>query len=90
MRIANGYIRTAPTAGGRGAHSHGTFVNGFHETWHIRHAEEAFRIRQDRPDDRQRPRRQADEALVDDEPLLRTNADLEAYERVLDFRTAGT
>ena len=27
---------------GRETHAHGTFINGFHETWPIRHAEEAF------------------------------------------------
>ena len=27
---------------GRETHLHGTFINGFHETWPIRHAEEAF------------------------------------------------
>ncbi len=27
---------------GRDAHDPGTFVNGFHETWSIHHAEEAF------------------------------------------------
>ncbi len=31
-----------PRGGARRATTHGTFVNGFHETWPIRHAEEAF------------------------------------------------
>ncbi len=39
---ANGYLglRANPPEG-RDAHSHGTFVNGFHETWPIMHAESA-------------------------------------------------
>ena len=62
--IGNGYLgmRANPSEG-RDAHSHGTYLNGFHETWEIQHAEEAFGFRQDRPDDRQRARRQADEAV---------------------------
>ena len=40
--MANGYLgmRGNPEEG-RDAHAHGTFVNGFHETWPIRHAEAA-------------------------------------------------
>ncbi|MGE5211755.1 MAG: glycoside hydrolase family 65 protein, partial [Acidobacteriota bacterium] len=41
--LGNGYIgmRANPEEG-REAHSHGTYLNGFHETWPIMHAEEAF------------------------------------------------
>ena len=41
--VANGYLglRGNPEEG-REAHVHGTFVNGVHETWRIKHAEEAY------------------------------------------------
>ena len=41
--VANGYLgmRGNPEEG-RDAIAHGTFINGFHETWPIRHAEAAF------------------------------------------------
>ena len=40
---ANGYLgmRGTPSEG-RDAEIHGTFLNGFHETWTINHAESAF------------------------------------------------
>ena len=45
-RVANGYLgmRGNPEEG-RDAYAHGTFVNGFHETWPIRHAEDGLRLR---------------------------------------------
>ncbi|MEM9714857.1 MAG: hypothetical protein AAGA17_21730, partial [Actinomycetota bacterium] len=41
--VGNGYLgmRANPEEG-RESHSHGTFLNGFHETWAIRHAEQAY------------------------------------------------
>ena len=62
--VGNGYLgmRANPEEG-REAYSHGTYLNGFHETWHIHHAEEAFGFAKTRPDHRQRARRQVDEAL---------------------------
>ena len=41
--LGTGYLgmRANPEEG-REAHSHGTYLNGFHETWPIMHAEEAF------------------------------------------------
>ena len=40
---ANGYLgmRGTPPEG-RDVSSHGTFLNGFHETWQINHAESAY------------------------------------------------
>ena len=41
--VGNGYLGLRGNVEeGRDGHMHGTFVNGFHETWPIRHAEEAF------------------------------------------------
>ena len=85
--VANGYIglRANPEEG-RDAHGHGTFVNGFHETWHIRHAEEAFGFAKTGQTIVNVPDAKLMKLYVDDEPLLLRDADLEAYERVLDFR----
>ena len=41
--VGNGYLGfRGNVEEGRETHAHGTFINGFHETWPIRHAEEAF------------------------------------------------
>ena len=41
--VGNGYLGLrGDHEEGRDAHDPGTFVNGFHETWSIHHAEEAF------------------------------------------------
>ena len=41
--LSNGYVGTRGTLEeGRPAFRPGTFVNGFHETWEILHAEEAY------------------------------------------------
>ena len=41
--VGNGYLgMRGNVEEGRDVHAHGTFINGFHETWPIRHAEEAF------------------------------------------------
>ncbi len=85
--VANGYIgmRANPEEG-RDAHSHGTFINGFHETWHIHHAEEAFGFAKTGQTIVNVPDAKVMKLYVDDEPLLLSRAELESYERVLDFR----
>ncbi len=41
--VGNGYLGLRGNVEeGHDFHSHGTFINGFHETWPIRHAEEAY------------------------------------------------
>ncbi len=86
--VGNGYLgmRANPEEG-RDAHIHGTYINGFHETWHIHHAEEAFGFAKVGQTIVNVPDAKLMKLYIDDEPLLLTNADLEAYERVLDFRT---
>jgi len=86
--VANGYLglRANPEEG-RPAHSHGTFLNGFHETWSIRHAEEAFGFAKTGQTIINVPDAKLIKLFVDDEPLLLSTADLENYERVLDFRS---
>ncbi|WP_377641252.1 glycoside hydrolase family 65 protein [Oryzobacter terrae] len=85
--VANGYIgmRGNPEEGRR-AHEHGTFVNGFHETWPIRHAEGAFGFARTGQTMVNVPDAKLMKLYVDDEPLVIGSADLEHYERSLDFR----
>ncbi len=86
--VGNGYIgmRANPTEG-REAHTHGTYINGFHETWPILHAEEAFAFAKTGQTIVNVPDAKLMKLYVDDEPLLIPEADLDHYERVLDFRT---
>ena len=85
--VANGYLgmRGNPEEG-RDAHAHGTFVNGFHETWEIRHAEAAFGFARTGQTIVNVPDAKLMKLYVDDEPLTLGTADLEHYERILDFR----
>ncbi|WP_342372820.1 glycosyl hydrolase family 65 protein [Propioniciclava soli] len=85
--VANGYLgmRGTPVEG-RDAHTHGTFVNGFHETWPIRHAENAFGFARTGQTIVNVPDSTVMKLYVDDEPLVLSTAELEQYERALDFR----
>jgi alpha,alpha-trehalose phosphorylase len=86
--IGNGYIgMRANATEGREAHSHGTFLNGFHETWQIHHPEDAFAFAKTGQTIVNVPDAKLMKLYVDDEPLLIANADLDHYERVLDFRS---
>ena len=85
--VANGYIglRGNPEEG-RHAHEHGTYINGFHETWPIRHAEAAYGFARTGQTLVNAPDAKLMKLYVDDEPLVIGTADLESYERSLDFR----
>ncbi len=85
--VANGYLgmRGTPEEG-RDTHTHGTFVNGFHETWPIRHAEEAYGLARVGQTLINAPDAKILKLYVEDEPLLLDIADLETYGRVLSFR----
>ena len=74
---------------GRHAHEYGTFINGFHETFPIRHAEKAYGFAEVGQTIINAPDAKVMRVYVDDEPLAIDIADLREYERVLDFR-AGT
>ena len=63
---------------GRETHAHGTFINGFHEIWPIRHAEEAFGFARVGQTIVNVPDNKTIKLYVDDEPMLLTVADLEA------------
>ncbi len=86
--IGNGYIgmRANPTEG-RDAHAHGTYLNGFHETWPIHHAESAHAFAKTGQTIVNVPDAKLLKLYVDDEPLLMGEADLESYERAVDFAT---
>ena len=84
--VGNGYLgmRGNPEEG-RETHAHGTFINGFHETWRIRHAEDAFGFATTGQTIVNVPDVKTIKLYVDDEPLLLSVADLEHYERSLDL-----
>ena len=85
--VGNGYLgMRGNVEEGRDTHAHGTFINGFHETWPIRHAEEAFGFARVGQTIVNVPDAKTIRLYVDDEPLLLSVADLEYYERTLDFR----
>ncbi|MFT4164745.1 MAG: glycosyl hydrolase family 65 protein [Microlunatus sp.] len=86
--VGNGYLGLRGNVEeGRETHAHGSFINGFHETWPIRHAEEAFGFARVGQTIVNVPDNKTIKLYVDDEPLLLAVADLISYERVLDFRS---
>jgi alpha,alpha-trehalose phosphorylase len=85
--VGNGYLgMRGNVEEGRETYFHGTFINGFHETWPIRHAEEAFGFARVGQTIVNVPDNKTIKLYVDDEPMLLPVADLESYERSLDFR----
>ena len=86
--VGNGYLgMRGNVEEGRDTHSHGTFINGFHETWPIQHAEEAFGFARVGQTMVNVPDAKVIRLYVDDEPLLLPVADLLHYDRTIDFRT---
>jgi alpha,alpha-trehalose phosphorylase len=85
--VANGYLGMRGNADeGRIAHAHGTYINGFHETWTIHHAEAAYGFARTGQTIVDVPDAKLMKVYVDDEPLVTDTAELEHYERSLDFR----
>ena len=85
--VSNGYLGLRGNVEeGRDTHTHGTYVNGFHETWTIQHAEEAYGLARVGQTMVNVPDPKTIKLYVDDEPLLLSAADLESYERTLDMR----
>ncbi|WP_083908266.1 glycoside hydrolase family 65 protein [Ilumatobacter coccineus] len=86
--VGNGYLgmRANPEEG-RDAHTHGTYINGFHETWEIQHAENAFGFAKVGQTIVNVPDAKLIKLYVDDEPFIVSQADLDSYERSIDFRT---
>ncbi len=85
--VGNGYLgmRANPEES-RKSYAHGTFINGFHETWNIKHAEEAFGFARTGQTIVNVPDAKIIKIYVDDEPLTLGISDLDSYERALDFR----
>jgi alpha,alpha-trehalose phosphorylase len=90
LALSNGYlgVRGSFDEGRPGLYP-GTFVNGFHETWDIVHAEPAHGLAQTGQTIVIAPDATPLRLFVDDEPLYLPAARLRHYERVLDMR-AGT
>jgi len=85
--VGNGYVGLRGNhPEGRHAAEHGTFINGFHETWPIRHAEQAYGFAEVGQTIVNVPDPKVIRVYVDDEPLSLDIADVREYERVLDFR----
>ncbi|TPW78296.1 glycoside hydrolase family 65 protein [Schumannella sp. 10F1B-5-1] len=85
--VGNGYLGMRGNLDeGRDAESHGSFINGFHETWPIRHAEEAYGFARVGQTIVNVPDAKVVRLYVDDEPFILTEADLDRYTRRLDFR----
>ncbi|QCV89458.1 glycoside hydrolase family 65 protein [Acidipropionibacterium jensenii] len=85
--VGNGYLgmRGNPSEG-RDTHTHGTFINGFHEVWDIHHAENAYGFARTGQTIVNVPDSKLMKLYVDDEPLLLSANELQSYKRWLDFR----
>ncbi len=88
MALSNGHlgVRATPDEG-RPTFAPGTFINGFHETWPISHAEEAYGLARVGQTIVNVPDATIIELYVDDEPLFLPTARTPEYLRVLDMRT---
>lgn len=86
--VSNGYLGLRGNyEEGRASHSQGTFINGLHEIWPIRHAEQAYGFAQIGQTIVNVPDAKPIRLYVDDEPLVLDEADLLEYRRSLDFAT---
>ena len=85
--VGNGYLGLRGNQlEGLFALEHGTFINGFHETFPIRHAEQAYGFAEVGQTIINAPDAKVMRVYVDDEPLSLDVADVVEYERVLDMR----
>jgi len=85
--VGNGYLGLRGNhPEGRDAHEHGTFVNGFHETWPIRHAEQAYGFAEVGQTIVNAPDAKIMRVYVDDEPLVLETSELLEYRRELDMQ----
>ena len=86
--LSNGFLGVRGTfEEGRPNVQSGTFCNGFHETWPIVHAEEAYGFARTGQTIVNVPDPLIIKLYVDDEPLYLPTARLTEYTRELDFRT---
>ena len=86
--LGNGYLGMRGNhPEGRQAHEHGTFINGFHETWPIQHPEQAYGFAEVGQTIVNAPDAKVMRVYVDDEPLALDFAELTDYSRELDFHS---
>ena len=80
--LGNGYLgmRGNPPEG-RDSHFHGTYINGFHETWDIHHAESAYGFAKTGQTIVNVPDAKLMKLYVDDEPLLLSINEIQSYKR---------
>jgi alpha,alpha-trehalose phosphorylase len=87
LALSNGYlgVRGIPDEG-RPVIAPGVFINGFHETWPIIHAEDAYGLARVGQTIVNVPDACIVELYVDDEPLVVATARMPEYRRMLDMR----
>jgi len=86
--LSNGYLGVRGTPDeGRPVLEAATFVNGFHETWPIVHAEDAYGLARVGQSMVTVPDATVMELFVDDEPFFVPTARMDSYERALDMRS---
>ncbi|GLK16489.1 glycoside hydrolase family 65 protein [Herbiconiux flava] len=86
--VGNGYLGLRGNfEEGHKAYAEGTFINGFHDTWQIKHAEEAYGFARVGQTIVNVPDARVIRLYVDDEPFVVADADTIEYSRRLDFRT---
>lgn len=84
--VGNGYLGMRGNLDeGRDGYDAGTFINGFHETWPIQHAEEAFGFARVGQTIVNVPDAKIIRLYVDDEPFVLTRADILRHTRRLSF-----
>jgi hypothetical protein len=87
MATANGYLgMRGGFFEGEPAFLHGTYLNGFYETWPIPYGEKAFGFAKTGQTMVNVPDGKIIRLYVDDEPFTFDRADLEGYERALDMK----
>ncbi len=87
MALSNGYLGVRGTPDeGRPSFAPGTYINGFHETWPITHAEDAYGLARVGQTIVNVPDATIIELYVDDEPLFLPTARTPEYLRALDMR----
>ncbi len=85
--VANGYLgMRGGFQEGRPSFLHGTFVNGFYETWPIPYGEKAFGFAKTGQTMVNVPDGKIIRLYVDDEPFTLDRANLLKYERAIDMR----
>ena len=85
--IGNGYLGTrGGFQEGRPSFLHGTFINGFYETWPIPYGEKAFGFAKTGQTMVNVPDGKIVRLYVDDEPFTMDRANLIKYERALDMK----